>query len=955
MPLEPVVKSGQIVKLRRRLWRVDEVIGDEFVATAIDGMGETRRRFLTTLEKPVPGALEAPSYGELGNASSQDLLLRAYRLSMLHGSAPFLSLQRSSVIPVNYQLVPLVVALEQPRVRLLIADDVGLGKTVEAGLILSELLARGRVKRFLVVTPASLRDQWQQALDHFFHIETRILSGHTRRQYEKELPAGANPWQYFHRVIVSIDYAKDPENKLKILEQPWDLVLVDEAHNAAKPHQTAPDQRVEMDRWQLVTELAAKATHLLLLTATPHNGYTDSFASLVTMLDDGLVYGPVHDPGIDRKRARRYVCQRSRRDVERWFDEHGMKCPFPRHDQRDHQEVIIPIHKDLKGVITEVERHSVRLLEEAKKTRRYRMMAEWLVLHFQKRALSSPAALRESLKNRIAEIDRRLGETEEAAVERAPSEALLVRNVFDEDTGERADQEEASRRCDKAVFGDPDSLRAERRALVTILEDARAITPAKDSKLRRLHERVLPQLLRRAPRVIVFTRYKDTLDYLVGQLEKKLPKGTQIFWLHGDLSQAARREEFRKFEQSDKAVLVATDVISEGLNLQHACSQVVHYELPWNPNRLEQRNGRVDRFGQQAEEVVIRTMVMDETLDIAILELLIRKAYRIREDRGFCPPYFGDEVSIAHLIRSHRRATQQQLELFAAHDDALEEALQRRITDPLGDDVVERVAKDCFYGETDVSLPDITERLERSQRLIGSPAQVRGFVESALNCYRCTIREERDRTLTIHLPERRLQLPAIGSKLEKATFNPEAAMADPDLVVLDIGHPLVRRLIDLVREDFFRTGANNGRTAAMVTDAVSHVTVLHHYLVRFLVGTTLSTVIEELVPVAFPVYGDAPCTAEETAALLAATPKPRNPKPDEAEPHYDHAAGNPLMQTALDAAVARRLDELVRERRELKQKLEAEGDPAIQDWLAGIDRLSLASTDLLTATLYLPR
>ena len=127
------VQPGQIVKLRRRLWRVDEVLGEEFVATSIDGIGDSRRRFLAFLEKPEPGSLPSPRYDELGSSPAQDLLLRAYRLSMLHGSAPFLSLQRSSVIPTNYQLVPLVMTLEQPRVRLLIGDDVGTGKTVEAG------------------------------------------------------------------------------------------------------------------------------------------------------------------------------------------------------------------------------------------------------------------------------------------------------------------------------------------------------------------------------------------------------------------------------------------------------------------------------------------------------------------------------------------------------------------------------------------------------------------------------------------------------------------------------------------------------------------------------------------------------------------------------------------------------------------------------------------------------
>jgi len=952
-------KPGQIVKLRRRLWRVDEVVGDELVATAIDGMGESRRHFHMKLEQPEPGDLPAPDYRLLGSASSQDLLLRAYRLSMLHGSAPFVSLQRSSVIPTNYQLVPLVMSLEMPRVRLLIADDIGLGKTVEAGLILSELLSRGRVKRFLVVTPAALREQWQQALDYFFHIETRILSSQTRREFEKELPAGANPWQFFHHVIVSIDYAKEAETKLKILEQDWDLVLVDEAHNAAKPHQAAPDQKVDMERWQLVAELAARTPHLLMLTATPHNGYTDSFASLIGMLDESLISGPQHQPEINRARARRHVCQRSRRDVESWFKEHGEDCPFPTHEQRDQREEIIPIHRGLKSVIADVDEYSNKLLKEASVSKRRLAFTRWIVLHFQKRALSSPAALRESLKNRLNEIRKRISEGEQAC-ERAPDAELMKKNVFDVDTGERVDSEEASRRADRSVLGDEASLRFQESLVLSLLEKAKKITPAKDSKLQHLLRRTLPELARRSPKVIIFTRYKDTLNYLVDMLYKSLASETQVLSLHGDFTHAKRREVFKEFERARRAVLVATDAISEGLNLQHVCSQVVHYELPWNPNRLEQRNGRVDRFGQRADTVSIRTLVMDQTLDVTILKHLIKKAAKIRQDRGFCPPYFGDEVNIAHLILSHAKESDReltQLSLFDDEMDPVKEALERRLFDPLGDDVVERVEKDSFYGKTDISLPDINERLERTHRLIGSPGEIRAFVESALNRYKCEIRHEADDSLTLVLREPRLQLPGIGAKLEKATFDPRAALSDPEFVVLDIGHPLVRRLIDLVREDFFRAGANNGRTAALVTKAVDTVTVLYHYLVRFVVDTRPQSVIEELIPVAFPVYGERPLSPQETEAILPhnITVGPRLPAPDETLPHYEEAENSPLRSLALEAATAQRRDALIHERKELREKLEREGDSSLREWLEGIDRLSIASRDLLTATLYLPR
>lgn len=309
---------GSVVTNRSRLWRVDAQAGEVLVATSIDGEAQ-QSRFYIPFEDIRPGRLEPPSPEVVGHIQSQDLLLRAYRLSLLHGTAPLISLQRSRAIPKDYQLVPVVMSLELPRVRMLLADDVGLGKTIEAGLILTELLARQMASRVLIVVPANLREQWREALDYFFHIPARIISSRHRREMERELPAGANPWERFRCLITSVDYAKQPAIMNQILEQGWDVVLFDEAHQVAKPHQSGPDERVRMDRWELAEALASspRVRHLLLLTATPHSGYTDSFASLLRMLDVGAVEGPIHAPRIVRAVAERHVCQRRRRSARR--------------------------------------------------------------------------------------------------------------------------------------------------------------------------------------------------------------------------------------------------------------------------------------------------------------------------------------------------------------------------------------------------------------------------------------------------------------------------------------------------------------------------------------------------------------------------------------------------------------------------------------------------------------
>src|SRR5829696_7274786 len=245
-PFQP----GSVVRNRGRLWRVDELDGDVLVATSIDGGQTEQHDFYLPFEDIAPAQLDLPSQDKVGAPQFQDLLLRSYRLSMMHGSAPLVSLQRSRVIPTEYQLVPVVMALNIPRVRLLIADDVGLGKTIEAGLVVTELLSRQMARNLLVVCPANLREQWREALEYFFHLDAKIVSSRHRRALERNLPAGANPWEFYRYFVTSIDYAKTPAIRNQLLEQEWDTVLVDEAHLMAKPHQASADQRVDMERWR---------------------------------------------------------------------------------------------------------------------------------------------------------------------------------------------------------------------------------------------------------------------------------------------------------------------------------------------------------------------------------------------------------------------------------------------------------------------------------------------------------------------------------------------------------------------------------------------------------------------------------------------------------------------------------------------------------------------------------
>ena len=950
---------GSLVQARRRLWRVDAQDGDVLYLTAIDETTRQAQLYLP-VEPATPGSLPTPDPALIGTSQAHDLMLRAFRLSMVHSTAPLLALQRSRAIPVAYQLVPLVMALEQPRVRMLIADDIGLGKTIEAGLVISELLARGLARRVLVVCPASLREQWKQALDYFFHLEAHIFSRTHRRVLERDLPAGSNPWEAHNTFIVSIDYAKAPEIKNQILEVPWDVVLVDEAHQMAKPHQSSADQRVSMDRWELGKALALspRVRHLLLLTATPHNGYTDSFASLLRLLDTGAVEGPDHDPRIIRQTAQRHVVQRRRQDVEQWLSPvsgqagEKLRSQFP---QRDQDEITVSPTGQERVVIEEVNRYGEMILENARNAQaRIQTLAGWTVLHLHKRGLSSPEALRRSLANRHRALEQRLAGLIES--DAGLPEEVARANVLDEETGEQFDELEISDRSEKVISGDPETLRAELKALEQLQSLAAKVTPAADSKLQHLLRNNLRTMLAQRHKVIIFTRFRDTQDYIAEQIGKSsLYSHAQVITLHGGMNEIQRQEAFIRFDQANDAILVATDAISEGVNLQYLASQIIHYELPWNPNRLEQRNGRVDRFGQPEETVVIRTMVMDDTLDAAILKVLIEKARRIRTDYGFSPPYFGDENNILDFIRTHGLGLHlgpMQLSLF----DTLPKQ-QTPAADPFEEEILDRIRSESFYGQTDLTLGVVEEQIRQVRQAIGSEDEIRRFVLSGLNRLNCSVSDNPDGTLRIVIQHPDLQLPAMGAEIPRATFDPQVGLDHPEVNVLDLGHPLVRRLLDILKRQAFVADGSSpsaqnqyGRTAILLTKDAQEMTALYTLLVRFTTQTQPPQIIEDLLTIAVPLYGEGSLPETETRRLLEAQPAPGTITLEEGREVLAEAMHRSDLDQLFAGAIETRRQALERERQQLRQALQRQ-----TDWLEGADRFNLSSWDLLAVKVLWPQ
>lgn len=955
--------SGDIISLRNRLWRVDTIEGDILTATCIDGDSADSHRFFIPFENISKGQINPPNPEKIGDVATNRLLVQAFQYSMIHGTAPLTSLRTSAVIPTEYQLAPVIMALNQgAKVRMLIADDVGLGKTIEAGLIITELKSRKLVSRILIICPQNLREQWQDALRYFFRIDAKIFSSVHLRGLEKNIPPGMNPWEYYPYIITSIDYIKSERHRPFALSADWDLVLIDEAHLAAKPHRITGKESVSMLRYSLAQDVAQEANHLLLLTATPHNGYTDTFASLLTMLDCGIVSGPSHDPLINRNIAKDHVCQRRRKDVVDWFRVHAIEeNPFP---SRDQKEVAVDLEfPEERTILNELDDYGSNLLELARKDDRVeiRTITQWVVLHLQRRALSSPHALRKSLKNRLDRINGKIQDEDERP-EQSISVGQAKAVALDEEGGEDLSDEEASERVDQVVYGSLSALGMEAQHLQTLIEQAKSVTPAKDSKLRELTKKdgYLDNSMRGkyGPRkVLIFTRYKDTLDYLVRQIPKRLKSigDSNIFAVFGDQNEKQRREVMDAFIEKDKGILVATDCISEGVNLQHMANQVIHYELPWNPNRLEQRNGRVDRYGQPEREVHIRTLVMRDTLDTRILRVLYEKAQKIRDDYGFSPPFFGDDADVVALIGDSLLKVDLPSSQRTLFDSFIEEKGNEPRIDPFSTETIEKIKSESFYGQTAVDLAEVRARIALSEQIIGTRKDFQHFVEHGLTRYGCTITANHDRNGTIRIVlSDQLVVPGFSQVIEKATFDQRIALQEPGIEQLNTVHPVIRRLIELIKRDVFSPETQYyGRTCVVATPDVPHVTALYHFLVRYTVGGKRCSVVEEIVPVACDlVTGSYP--DEAGTVNLERVQKVPLPASREAsvKNHLVLALKDDTWLPVFTRRVEARRQELVSEREQLKVQISVIHPGA--EWVEEISEVSIASHDLISLRLLEP-
>ncbi|MBM7437662.1 DEAD/DEAH box helicase [Streptomyces sp. HB132] len=620
---------GSLVTARGREWVVlPDSDPDLLVLRPLGGSDDDISAVFPAFEQVQDAQFAPPSPADLGDQRAAGLLRSALRIGFRSGAGPFRSLAGIAVEPRAYQLVPLLMALRQQTVRMLISDDVGIGKTVEAGLIAKELLAQGEAKGLAVLCSPALAEQWQEELRTKFGIDAELVLASTVSRLERGLDLGQSLFDRYPHVIISTDYIKSTRHRDDFVDHCPDLVIVDEAHTCVAADDTVSTQN--QLRYELLRRIAKDTErHLLLVTATPHSGKESGFRNLL-----GLVRPELADVDLETDRGRRLLAQhfvqRKRGDVRQYLtkesgladDSLAEKTAFPSdRKSKDEKYKLSPAYRALLD--DAIAYASERVQAAGEQGRREARIAWWSAIALLRSLVSSPRAAAQTLSTRSAAAVA--ASAEEADRLAAP----LTRDFADSDALEG---------LDAAPGAETEGAGAR---LADLAERAAALEgPEEDLKLAAL-VRHLKALLKDGYHPIVFCRYIPTAEYVAEHLEKKLGSRTVVKAVTGTLSpqqRLTRIEELATLAGDDPAarrVLVATDCLSEGVNLQHHFDAVVHYDLAWNPTRHDQREGRVDRYGQKRDEVRVITLYgIDNGIDGKVLEVLIAKHRQIRKDLG---------------------------------------------------------------------------------------------------------------------------------------------------------------------------------------------------------------------------------------------------------------------------------------------------------------------------------
>ncbi|WP_436778206.1 helicase-related protein [Yinghuangia sp. YIM S09857] len=713
--------------------------GDLLVLRPLGGTDDDVAAVFPALENVRQASFAPPSADDLGDQSAAGLLRSALRIGFRAGAGPFRSLASIAVEPRPYQLVPLLMALRQDTVRLLIADDVGIGKTVESGLIASELLAQGDAQGLVVLCSPVLAEQWRSELRAKFGIEAELVLASTIGRLDRERIYGKSLFRKNGKYVVSTDFIKSPKRRQDFIDNCPDLVIVDEAHTCVADSTPGSRGQQRQLRYWLLKELTKDPDrHMMLVTATPHSGKEEPFRRLL-----GLLAPHLESANLDSEAGRRvlaeHLVQRRRADIREDF---GDDAHFPSDRQsREDDYALHPDYRTLLEQVIEYARETVRSADGALQQR----IRWWSALALLRALGSSPAAAARALNTRAGVQD---------AVSPAEADEIgaeSVTDVTDTESADTADAVPGVVRCEdggEAAIDEADAVR-----LTAMAVQAKELAgAAKDRKLKRLIT-TIKELQSDGYQPIVFCRYIATAEYVAAELRKQFASGRNkgkcvVEAVTGELSPDQRLARIAALSQTgeegepppERRILVATDCLSEGVNLQESFDAVVHYDLAWNPTRHEQREGRVDRFGQRRDVVKAVTLVgKDNPIDGIVLNVLLRKHDRIRRATGVSVPVPDESENVMQavleglILRGEREAFEQE-GLFEVETIAGKKAAD---LDSDWNSAAEREkASRSRYAQHAIKKDEVAREVAEIRAALGGGDEIRDFVFRAMTALR---------------------------------------------------------------------------------------------------------------------------------------------------------------------------------------------------------------------------
>jgi SNF2 family DNA or RNA helicase len=720
------------------------------------------------------------------NASDVFLALEAYRFKLASLFDPILAMNVSRVDPLPHQIdVVYDYILKLPRIRFLIADDPGAGKTIMAGLVIKELKLRGLAKRILIVVPGHLKDQWRRELKEKFSETFRIIDRHAIDSHY-----GENVWEKESQVITSIDFAKQKEILASLQSLHWDLVIIDEAHKMAAYRYG--DKLKKTARYRLGEVLSKTSEHLLTLTATPHKGDPENYRLFLDLLIPGFFSDDVMLQESIRSGDNPLFIRRLKEDLR---DFEGRPLFLPRHVKT----VKFNLTNEEKLLYNELSKYVETQYNKALKSEKKRNIAFALII-LQRRIASSTYALKRSLERRKRRLEAILRDGKELMIG-----TIDMEEVDDYDEKERWQIEQQWEGLSAAETRE--ELEKEIKIIDELIEMADSIIKSESEvKLAELKKLMESDKLR-DQKILIFTESRDTLDYLYDKLRSW---GYSVSYIHGGMKLEDRIKAEKEFKHETQ-VMVATEAAGEGINLQF-CNIMINYDIPWNPNRLEQRMGRIHRYGQ-TKEVFIYNMVSEDTREGKVLKRLLDKLDEIRNalgsDRVF--DVVGEILygkNFYQLVIEAAANARDVNEILKEIEFEVDEEYISRIKDALGESLATRFIDYTRIKEMNEKakeyrlIPEYTENF-----FVRAFERAGGRISKIGEFYRVDSVPYEIRKISEDVGFKN-KWGEVARKYSKITFDKDIAQRDSEAEFVSFGHPLFEAVLEWVLGKYLKECMN---------------------------------------------------------------------------------------------------------------------------------------------------